>query len=355
MKFLITAGGSGGHIYPALSVLEKIKKDKSNIYLFVGTTNRMESTLIPSLNIPYKGIEIYGLRKNIIDNIKHLPAFLSSVNKAKKILKEFKPDVVLAFGGYVTYPVVVAAKRLKIKVMLHEQNVIPGKTNKALSKFADKVFVSFEESKKYFNEKKTIFTGNPCGERAKNMKPVNKVELGFTKRKKLIIIVMGSLGSPAANEKLFDFLRSYESENKEILFITGKPFYDDLNNNLIVPKSTTMVPYYDKLPSLMKSADLIISRAGASTISEILACNLPSILIPSPHVANNHQYYNALDLENKKVSVLLEEKDITKETLIKLIETILDDKKKYFEMVYNLKNIDKPNASTIIYEETKKI
>ena len=355
MKFILTAGGTGGHIYPALSVLEEIKKDKNNEYLYIGTKNRMENDLIPSLGIPYEGLEIYGLSKtNMIRNIKNIACIKNSYNKCLKIMDDFKPDAVIAFGGYVTLPVCLAARKRGIKVFLHEQNMLPGKTNIFLSKKVDAVFVSFKEGTRKLKCKNIIYTGNPVSQRALETKKYNKTNLGFTANKKLIIIVMGSLGSSSVNEKLLDFLRTYEKEDTEILFITGKSSYSELNNNLIVPKSTKIVPFFDNLPSLMKSADLIISRAGASTIAEIMATRCPSILIPSPYVANNHQYYNALDLVNKKISYLIEEKDLNKNSLIEAIDYMFEPET-IKEVKNNFSEIKDQNSSTIIMDEIKKI
>ena len=355
MRFILTAGGTGGHIYPALSVLEEIKKDKTNEYLYIGTKNRMENDLIPSLGIPYEGIEIYGLSKtNMIRNIKNIRCIRKSYKRCLEIMDEFKPDAVIAFGGYVTLPVCLAAKKKGVKVFLHEQNMLPGKTNIYLSKKVDAVFVSFESGTRKLKCKNIIYTGNPVSQRAIETKKYNKTDLGFSKDKKLIIIVMGSLGSTSVNEKLLDFLRTFEREDTEILFITGKSSYTELNNNLIVPKSTKIVPFFDNLPSLMKSADLIISRAGASTIAEIMATRTPSILIPSPYVANNHQYYNALDLVNKKISYLIEEKDLNKESLIEAIDYMFDEKT-IKEVKANLSEIKDVSSSTMIMDEVKKI
>ena len=355
MKFILTAGGTGGHIYPALSVLDEIKKDKSNEYLYIGTKDRMENDLIPSMGIPYEGIEIYGFSKtDIIRDIKNIKCICSSYKKCLKIMDEFKPDAVIAFGGYVTLPVCLAAKKRGVSVFLHEQNMLPGKTNIFLSSKVDAVFVSFKDGTRKLKCKNIIYTGNPVSQRAIETKKYNKTDLGFSKDKKLIIIVMGSLGSTSVNERLLDFLRSYERDDTEILFITGKKSYADSNNNLIVPKSTKIVPFFDNLPSLMKSADLIISRAGASTIAEIMATKTPSILIPSPYVANNHQYYNALDLVNKKISILIEEKDLDKNTLIKAIDEIFDEST-LKEIKDNLKEIKDMSSSTIIVNNIKEI
>lgn len=355
MKFILTAGGTGGHIYPALSVLDEIKKDKGNKYLYIGTKNRMENDLIPSMGIPYRGIDIYGLSKtDMVRNIKNVGCIIKSYDECLKIMDEFKPNAVIAFGGYVTLPVCLAAKKKGVKVFLHEQNMLPGKTNIYLSKISDAVFVSFKEGNRKLKCDNIIYTGNPVAQRAIECKKFNKTELGFDKKKKLIVIVMGSLGSTSVNEKLLDFLRTYEREDTEILFITGKKSYSELNNNLIVPKSTKIVPFFENLPSLLKSADLVISRAGASTIAEIMATKIPSILIPSPYVANNHQYYNALDLVDKNMSLLIEEKDLDKKTLIDAIDEMFDEKT--FEKVKkNLSQVKDISSSTMIVEEVVKI
>ncbi len=353
MKFILTAGGTGGHIYPALSVLEEIKKDKTNEYLFIGTKNRMESDLIPSMGIPYEGLEIYGISKtNMIRNIKNLKCIKNSYKKSLQIIDDFKPDAVIAFGGYVTLPVCLAAEKRNIKVFLHEQNMLPGKTNIFLSKKSTAVFTSFNDGNRRLKCKNIVYSGNPVSQRAIETKKYDKTQLGFTKDKKLIIIVMGSLGSTSVNEKILNFLRNYEKDDTEILFITGKGSYSDLSNNLIVPKSTKIIPFFDNLPSLMKSCDLIISRAGASTIAEIMATRIPSILIPSPYVANNHQYYNALDLVNKGISILLEEEYLDEESLTSSIDEIFS-KKTYDEIKENLSKIRDINSSTIIVDYIK--
>jgi len=354
MKFIIVAGGTGGHIFPALSLIEKIMENKKNEVLYIGTTDRMESEIVPSKGIPYKGITVHGIKKNIIKDFKNIFDINSSIKECKKIIDEFKPDAVVGFGGYVTFPVILAAHKLKVPVFLHEQNVIPGKTNKVLSRLSKKVFTSFKESEKYFKKNKVIYSGNPCLERAKNIEKHSKTKLGFEKNKKLILIVMGSEGSTAMNEILLDYLRGFNEPDKEILFITGRRQYSDLNNNLKVPSTVKLMPFYDDLPGLMKSADLIISRAGASTISEIIGTSIPSILIPSPYVANNHQYYNALSLKDQGISIMIEQKDFTKDLLEETVRKVLDDKEFNKELKEKLEFMEKPNPSTIMYNEILK-
>ena len=171
MRVIITAGGTGGHIVPALSVIEKIQSDKNNDVLYIGTTDRMEKDIIPSKGIKYEAIEVYGLTKDIAKDIKNLICIRKAIKRCKQIIKDFKPDVVLAFGGYVTLPVIIAAKKLHIPVALHEQNYIPGKVNKWLGNKCNVIFVSFKDNEKYFTKTKVVYSGNPCCEKAMNAKP----------------------------------------------------------------------------------------------------------------------------------------------------------------------------------------
>ena len=349
MKVIVTAGGTGGHIYPALGVIEELESIGAEI-LYIGTKNRLESTLIPEKGINYVGLEIYGLSKtNILRDIKNVGYIIKSYNTCKKIMKEFKPDYVIGFGGYVTLPVLLAAKNAKIRCGIHEQNKLPGKTNKFLSKYVDETFTSFEVSDKTFKNK-VIVTGNPTGSKALNIKPADKTKLGFSKDKKLTIIVMGSLGSQIVNNLLKDFLTNYKNSDNEILFITGKSNYENFKD-ISVSKNIKIIPYYDDLSSIMKVSDLVISRAGASTISEILSLNKPSILIPSPYVANNHQYYNALELKEKGLSYMIEQKDLTTKSLNTAIDYVFTHEK---EMITKLKKQPKLDASKLIVEEILK-
>lgn len=356
MRVIITAGGTGGHIYPAISIINKIKeKENDSKFLYIGTHNRMEKDIVPSLGYDYKSIEIYGFsKKNIKLDFKNVGLIYKAYKECLKIIKEFKPDIVIGVGGYVTFPVIMAAHKLKVKTFLHEQNAIPGKSNKFLIKYADKIGISFEESSKYFPKDKWILTGNPCSENALNIKTTSRTKYGLTYDKKSILIVQGSLGSEVINNKMLDFLKSIDDKNYEVLYVTGKNYYDSFSKNKF-SKNVKIVPFVENLSSLLKDIDLIITRAGASTIAEITAIGLPAILIPSPYVANNHQYYNALSLKNSNASTLIEQKDLNKDILIKTIDEILDNKDLYNTYHNNLLKLSISNSSTIIYESIKKL
>ena len=271
-------------------------------------------------------------------------------------MKEFKPDIVLGIGGYVTYPVIWAANKLGIKTFIHEQNSIAGKSNLMLQKKADLIGVSFEDTIKQFKKAKgeVFYSGNPCGESALNARPMSKATLGLSKDKKLVVIVAGSLGSATVNDKMSEYLELAGKEDYEVLYITGKALYEDFIKDKKFNDNIKVVPYVDGLPSLLKNTDLIITRAGASTMSEILSLNLPAIFIPSPYVANNHQYYNALDLVDKNMSLLIEEKDLDKKTLVDAIDEMFSEKT-FKEVKKNLSEVKDISSSTMILDEIKKI
>lgn len=355
MKVIITAGGTGGHIYPALAILDKIKElEPTSEFIYVGTTTRMEKDIVPKLGIKYVGIEMYGLSKNVLRDLKVMFLIKKNERIMKKLMKDFKPDVVIGTGGYVTFPVIRAAKSLGIKTFIHEQNSIPGKSNRMLAKMADKIGVSFEDSKNYFDEAKVVFTGNPCSERALATPKISKTKFGLSENKKFVLMVQGSLGSTSVNEKMIDFLKSIDDENYEVLYITGKDSYDEFSKNSF-SKNVFLQPFVENLAGLMKDADVIVSRAGASSISEIIALKKLAILIPSPYVANNHQFFNALSCANNKACVMIEENSLTTSVLKNQLHELLTDLEKQINMRLRLSKMSKNDSSTTIYEILKEM
>lgn len=350
MKVVISAGGTGGHIYPALAIMNKIKEnDKNSDFLYIGTHNRMEHELIPSMGINYKSLEIIGFnRKKILSNFKTLSLFLKAIKKAKNYLQEFKPDVVIGCGGYVTAPVIYAAYKLGIPTFIHEQNSIVGMSNKFLSRYATKIGVSFKETINDFPSYKVVLTGNPCGDQAKKVKKASKLEFGLSEKKKLVLIAMGSLGSKTVNDKIVTYLNDFD-KSYEVLFVTGKAYYEKVKD-LKKETNVKIVPYINELTRVLKITDVFITRAGASTISEIEALKIPSIFIPSPYVPNNHQYKNANILVQNNAGIMIEEKYLTKEKLLNELNNLLYDNNKYKEIVNNLNKIKIDNSLDKIYK-----
>ena len=356
MRVIVTAGGTGGHIYPALAMINKIKEMEPNSeFLYIGTHNRMEKDIIPKYNIPFEMLEIYGFnRKNIFKNLKVLKCLIKSKKKCKKLIKDFNPDIVLGFGGYVTAPVISVAHKLGFKTLIHEQNSIPGMSNKYLMNKVDIICVSLKSSLDAFPKEKVVFTGNPCGEDAVKKEAIDKKELGLTKEKKLVLIVMGSLGASTINEYVVNIKDKFKNKNYEVLFVTGKNDYDNIIKNKF-PDNVKVVPYVDGLTRIMKNTDIIVTRAGASTLSEIIALNIPSILIPSPYVPNNHQFKNALDLVNNNAGILIEENDLKGDILLDKIDELFNSTIKYNDLKNNLNKLKIDNSASIIYENIEKL
>ena len=355
MRYIISAGGTGGHIYPAISIINKIKeKDKKCEILYIGTTDRMEKDIIPNLGIDYVGIKMNGLSKSIKKIVGFGTNTIKGINKCKKIMKKFKPDIVIGVGGYITFPVVMAANKLKVPVILHEQNSVPGKANKFLSRYSKTICISMEDSRKYFKNGNVVFTGNPRGEDITNSKKGKKSDYDLSPYKKLVLITMGSLGASTINKKIFDMLDKFKNKTYEVLLVTGKDNYDEINKENI-PKNVKIVPYIENMGEVLKFTDFIITRAGATIISEITTLGIPSLIIPSPYVANNHQVINANSLKDSGASYVMLENEFDEDTLLKEIDEVLSDKDKFKEMSANAKKLGTPQSSTKIYNEIKKI
>ena len=352
MKVIITAGGTGGHIYPALAIINKIKeKEPNSTFLYIGTKDRMEATIIPSKGIPYLGIEMKGLnRRNPFKNIKVIHNLFKNIKFLKKEIKKFDPDIVIGVAGYVTAPVIYAAKKLGYKTFIHEQNSEPGVSNKFLSKYADKIGISLEESAKFFPKDKIVYTGNPRSEEVISGDKVSKDKLGLnlSTDKKLVVMVMGSLGSNTMNNHFKNTLPLFNNKNYEVVFVTGQAYYD-LYKDIKTTDNVKIVPYIDNMVDVLKNTDLIVSRAGATSIAEITAIGIPSIIIPSPYLTNNHQIKNGKVLEDRGCSVVIQEKDYNNENFVATIDKILNDKELYNSLKTNSYNMGVRDSVTRIY------
>ncbi len=353
MRVIISAGGTGGHIYPALAIINKIKEHNKNAeFLYIGTTTRMEKDIIPSHNIKYIGLDTYGLqRKLTLKNIKAVFKYFEAIKKSKKIIKEFKPDIVIGCGGYVMAPVIYAAKKCGCKTLIHEQNSVLGLSNKMMIKYTDTLCTSFKSMK--VEGTNVVYTGNPQGDSVHNLVPYSKRKFGLTEDKKLVLIVMGSLGSKTVNDVLKSSLTKFDN-SYEVLIVTGKDYYESYkqikrNSNVFIE------PFIDSINRLFPKTDLLVSRAGATTISELTNTNTPTLFIPSPYVTENHQFKNAMDLVNNNAARIIEEKDLTSETLIDNINELINNEKELKEIKTNLKKLEVLDAGEKIYKEIEKL
>lgn len=356
MKAIIVAGGTGGHIYPAMAIIRKIKEMEPNSeFLYIGTNDRMEKDIIPKMGIKFVGLDMIGLnRKNIFGNIRVIKMFFRAVNAAKKEIINFRPDIVIGAGGYITAPVLYAAHKCGIPTLIHEQNSIPGLSNKFVGGFADRICVSLPNSIKLFPKKKVCYTGNPRSEEIINTKVLKKSEVGFDDKKKLVVVVMGSLGSVTMTKKIKELLPEFSKKDYQVLVITGKDYYDDYKD-LKLSKNVKIVPFMDNLINLLKDSDLIVSRAGASTIAEITAIGIPAILVPSPYVTNNHQCKNAMELSDNGACIVVREEDFSKDTILNEIDQLFNDKSAYDEMSKCSHKLGISDSASRIYQEARRI
>lgn len=354
MRIIFAAGGTGGHINPALAAAGEIRERFPDAeILFIGTKDKMEAKLVPAAGFNFKTIEISGFYrqlnlKNIKRNIVTLSHLLSSSREAKKIILDFKPDVVVGFGGYVSGPVVRMAAKLGIHTAIHEQNAYPGITNKALAKEVDKVMLTTENAEKYLEPKNPpVITGLPVrGEMLKADRAVSRAELGVRDNQKLILSMGGSLGAEAINNAMVDLIAANHT-NKNLYFLHAMGQFglwvpDKLKEKGVDPDKAENVEireYINDMARCMSAADIVICRAGASSLSEIEALGKASILIPSPNVAENHQYHNAMALVEKDAAVLIEEKNLTAESLEEVFSSLINDEEKIKTLAENAKKL----------------
>ena len=274
--------------------------------------------------------------------------------KAEEEIRQFQPDIVVGAGGYITAPVLYAAHKLHVPILIHEQNSIPGVSNKFISNFADKICVSLPNSLKLFPKNKVVYTGNPRSEEILSVSKKEKRLLGFSQDKKLVVFVMGSLGSTTMTNKLKELIPGFQDKNYQVLVVTGKNYYDSYHD-VTVPENVRVVPFLEDLIQYLKDSDLIVSRAGASTIAEITAIGLPAILVPSPYVTNKQQYKNAKELEEVGACLIVTEEEFSKERIIHEIDKLFDNRESYNLMAQKSKSLGIQDSATRIYEEARKI
>ena len=357
MKIIVSAGGTGGHLYPALALVEYIKtQDKNAQFLFVGTTDRLESRVVPERGYDYRGLHVKGFVGNPIQKLKNGLIFVKSLSQSKKILKEFQPDIVIGFGGYPSASIVLAASRMGIKTMIHEQNSIIGLTNKILIKRVDKIICCYQKALQEFPKEKTVLLGNPRASVVSQQQLYNIHDIyDIKKERKTVVIVMGSLGSSSVNQVMKDAMRIMQYDDYDVIYVTGQNYYESMKNELSdLNESIHLVNYIEDMPSLISSCDLIVSRAGATTLAEITALGCASLLIPSPYVVANHQEYNAKELVDAHAARWILEKDLKADDFVKEIRYLLGHKDVLDSMKANARQLGKPNACQEIYEEMMK-
>ena len=364
MKAIIACAGTGGHINPGIAIANVIKeKDSTSEILFIGTDRGLESDLVSRAGYNLQTIDAYGLSKEIsIDNFKKIIKTLKGFSQSKKIIKEFKPDVVIGTGGYICGAVITSANKLRIPTMLHESNAFPGKAVKMLLKRTDVIMVSFEEAKKRLTKaKKVVVTGTPVKTLKKELTMQEKIALKerykLNPAKPVVLAFGGSQGAKVINDAIIDIAVKKLNKSYQILLSSGQKQYDYVKEELKKRglkienlEGIRIEPYMYELQKVMNTCDIICSRAGAITITEIANFGKPSILIPLPNVSHNHQQYNAEVLENLNASKIIQNSELTAEKLNFQIEEMLE-RGTLEKMGENARKASQTNTQEKIYDE----
>lgn len=362
-KVVISGGGTGGHIFPAISIANEIKSQYPDAdILFIGANGKMEMERVPAAGYKILGLPITGFpRKISIKIFKFVRNYFKSKNLAIKILKDFNPDFVVGVGGFASYPALYAAKKLNIPYFIQEQNSFPGKANKKLADNAQKIFVAYDNMERFFPKDKIIITGNPIRKDittiiSKSNEAYNYFNIDINK--KTLLILGGSLGSRTINESIVQNLNSFQSKNMQILWQTGR-FYEKemrercdnyFKENNIENDFIQVLPFIEKMNYAYSVADVIVSRAGASSISELSIVAKPVIFVPSPNVAEDHQTKNALALSEKDAAMTIYDKDSVASLVPAVIE-LIDDEEKSKLLSINIKKFARPEATKDIVKE----
>lgn len=361
MKIIVTGGGTGGHVYPAVSIAEKIKQERPEAeILFIGTQKGLESDVVVQLGYDFKAIEVEGFRRKLSKGtFKSVYLMFKGFFQAGRLIKAFKPDIIVGTGGYVAGPVMLQGALRNIKTLIHEQNAIPGVTIKLLSPFVDRVCVSYAESFEYFKRKeKLVLTGNPIRDTFKHLdRKTCRNKLNLTHP--TLLSVGGSGGAKAINDGVFELIEAYNNKEMHLIHITGKSYYEAFmsqlkEKNIVLGSNIKVYNYVYNMPEYMVASDMILSRAGALTLAEIAIVGLPSILMPSPHVAHDHQSYNAMVYEKSGAGIMLKQKDIKENSVLNLVQRHLFEPEHLLKMRCNAKNLAKPQATELIVKEINK-
>ena len=369
MNVVIAAAGTGGHINPGIAIANKIKEeDKNSKVLFIGTNRGLENDLVPRAGYELKTVNAYGIeRKLTVQNFKRLYSTIKSIKEAKKILTEFKADVVIGTGGYICMPVILAANKLKIPTLLHESNAFPGVAVRLLSKKVNTVLVGFEDAKLRLKKaKNVVVTGNPTKIKKQKFTNNQKEEIirsiGLNTNKPIVLVFGGSQGAKSINESFINIIKNKKNKEYQIIWAAGPNQYEEIkeklnddNININNIENVKIVPYIYNMEEIMNVVDLVVCRSGAMTITEISIVGKPAIFIPFPFATENHQEYNAKVLEKVGAAEIILDKELNADILDKKIKEIVISKEKIVKMGENANKCATQNVTDKIYQEVKKV
>lgn len=368
MRVVIAAAGTGGHINPGIAIANKIKSmEKDSEIIFVGTSRGLEVDLVPRAGYALKTLRAYGIeRKLTLQNIKNLYYTIKSIKEAKKLMQEFKPDVVIGTGGYICMPVIIAANQMKIPTLLHESNAFPGVSVKLLSKKVNTVLLGFEDAKERLPKaKRIVVTGNPTKIKKQAFSNAQKSQfiqqMGLSQGKPIVLVFGGSQGAESINKSFTHIIEKQKNKEYQIMWAAGPAQYEMIKQklqeahiNIEQIENVKIVPYIYNMEEVISAVDLVVCRSGAMTITEIAIAGKPAIFIPFPYAAENHQEYNAKVLEKVGAAKIILDKDLNEELLHHTIEKIILNPSQLETMSKNTSKVVIDNVEENIYSEVKK-
>ncbi|MGO4819293.1 undecaprenyldiphospho-muramoylpentapeptide beta-N-acetylglucosaminyltransferase [Flavobacterium sp. W22_SRS_FP1] len=356
-KFILSGGGTGGHIYPAIAIANELKfRFPDAEFLFVGAKDKMEMQKVPQSGYQIKGLWISGLQRKVsLPNLMFPFKLVDSLWESKKILKRFQPDVVIGTGGFASGPLLKMASMMGIPTVIQEQNSFPGITNKLLSKKADVICVAYENLERFFPEEKMVLTGNPVRQdlidiESKRTEAIQHFNLD--PNKKTLLVLGGSLGARRLNQLIEKELENIVSQNVQIIWQCGKLYFEEYKK--YNANNVQVFPFIERMDLVYAASDIVISRAGASSVSELSIVGKPVIFIPSPNVAEDHQTKNAKSIVDKKGGLLLRESELDAEFSL-VFEALLKDQGKQNQLSENIKQLAMPEATKTIVDEIVKL
>ena len=356
-KFILSGGGTGGHIYPAIAIANELKLQFPDAeFLFVGAKDKMEMQKVPQAGYEIKGLWIAGLqRKLTLQNLMFPLKLASSLLESKRIIRQFKPNVVIGTGGFASGPLLQAAGSAGIPTVIQEQNSFPGITNKLLSKKANAICVAYENLERFFPKEKIVLTGNPVRQDLIDIDSKRNEAIAFyglDQNKKTLLVLGGSLGARRINQLIEKELDNFLSQDVQVIWQCGKLYFEDYKK--YNQPNVKVVDFIERMDFVYAAADVIISRAGASSVSELCIVGKPVIFIPSPNVAEDHQTKNAQAIVDAKGAILLRESELDSQFSI-VFEALLKDDGKQNQLSDTIKKLARPNATKVIVEEIKKL
>jgi UDP-N-acetylglucosamine--N-acetylmuramyl-(pentapeptide) pyrophosphoryl-undecaprenol N-acetylglucosamine transferase len=349
MKVIISGGGTGGHIFPAIAIANALKSSNANVeILFVGAEGRMEMEKVPAAGYRIIGLPVAGLQRRLTLKNFTLPVkLIRSMNKAAKIVEDFKPDIVVGVGGYASAPTLWQAQRMGIPTLIQEQNSYAGMTNKFLSKKASAVCVAYQKMERFFPEDKILLTGNPVRQDLFDLDTIRNEALqffGIDAGLPVVLALGGSLGARTINESIAGSLNVFEKNGVQLIWQTGSNYFDTAATLVEGKPSVKVFDFIYKMNYAFSAADIIISRAGAGTISELCIAGKPAALVPSPNVAEDHQTKNAMALANKNAAIMIKDDD-ARTNLIATVMELIDDQPRIEELKHNISALAMPEAA----------